>query len=103
MAELEWSAEDEASLALAVGLLEKETLTDTLLGVAGAAAKVGMKGVRAVVPANVGDGLGDVLSQVLQFSVNNLPFWDRPEPNRLPSPWSSRAGWRTGNAGRLHR
>ena len=76
MAELEWSAEDEASLALAAGLLEKATLTDTLLSIAGAAASVGMKGVGAIVPAKVGSSLTDVLSSApatTSFSVSRSP------------------------------
>ena len=44
MAEPEWSDQDQAALILAVGLLEKETLTDTLLSIAGAAANAGIKG-----------------------------------------------------------
>ncbi|HWU79802.1 MAG TPA: EcsC family protein [Caulobacter sp.] len=91
MAEPEWSAEDEASLALAVGLLEKETLTDTLLSIAGAAGRLGMKGVNAVVPAKVSDGLGDMLAQVLQFAFDKVLLTvDRDGSGLTSSSWFSR-------------
>ena len=91
MAELEWSAEDEASLVLAVGLLEKETLTDTLLSIAGAAASVGMKGVSAIVPAKVGSSLTDVLSRILQFTFDKVLLTvDREGSGLTSSNWFSR-------------
>ena len=91
MAERDWSVEDEASLALAVGLLEKETLTDTLLSIAGAAGRIGMKGVSAVVPAKVSEGLGDRLAQILQFTFDKVLLTvDRDASGLTSSSWFAR-------------
>jgi EcsC protein family len=91
MADPEWSAEDEADLARAVGLLEKETLTDTLLSIAGAAAGAGLKGLSAVVPAKLGENLADVLSQVLEFTFDKvLQTVDRDGAGLTASSWFSR-------------
>ncbi|WP_143324409.1 EcsC family protein [Caulobacter sp. FWC2] len=85
LAEREWTAEDETSLAVAVGLLEKETFIDTLLGMAGAAASAGMRGVSAIVPAKIGEGLGDMLAQILQFTFDKVLLTVDQDPSGLTS------------------
>ena len=44
----------------------------TLLGIAGAAAGAGLKGLNALVPAKIGENLSDVLSRVLQHTFDKV-------------------------------
>lgn len=91
MSDVDWSPDDEAALAQAVGLLEKETLTDTLLSIAGAAAGAGLKGLNALVPAKIGENLADVLAQVLEYTFDKVLLTvDRDGAGLTASSWFAR-------------
>lgn len=101
MTHLDWSPGDEAALTLAVGLLEKETLTDTLLSIAGAAAGAGLKGLNTLAPAKIGENLGEVLARVLEYTFDKVLLTvDRDGAGLTASSWFSRLSVALSGGGR---